>query len=1000
MVNLRGWLRGICTATIGMSVAAMPALLTTAQADTAASPQAQPTQSAQSSQSPNGDAVQVWLTDVPTNTFIARQHDIAFLPKQADQRLTILVDANREYQSVLGFGAAMTDSSGWLIGNKMSATQRNDLMTSLFSPKDGIGLSMIRNPMGATDLSASGDYSYDDMPAGQSDPTLEHFSTQHDNAYIIPLLKQALSLNPSAKIMANPWSPPGWMKTTDSMEGGTLKSEDSTALANYFVKFVQAYQAAGVPIAFISPQNEPQYTGGYPGMLLSAAQEDQLIQDIGQAFKTNNISTQIFAWDHNWDMLSYPEQIYRDPTASQYAPTTAWHCYAGNVTAQSQVHNDYPGKGAMITECSGGTWQGTPQQAFQAELDTLVINGMRNWAQGVMLWNLALDTNHGPTNHGCLTCNGLVTIDQNTGNFTYNVDYYALGQASKFVQVGAHRIYSNTLGAGSIEDVAFLNPDGSKVLVAFNSGNTANTFSVADGTRSFDYTLNPGDAVTFKWYGPPQNGPNGPATTNVSDPTHDFIFQGSGGSPGTPIIVTYNPALLLNENTVNTSKQVITYSLPYGASLQTSGSETVLNRSNWTITASSTDPYGDKTSNAIDGNLSTRWSSGHGQTSGDWFDINLGSMQSFNQIVLDTGPGSAGDYVRQYQVYVSNDGVNWSNAEVDGSGTGEKVTITLPTQDAQYIRIVDTGSSGSWWSIGEVNVYAPSSGSSSATISIPSSVPNGLQEQLWTNSIGTQVAVVYNGTSAVQTFPISSDGSETYTLPTGAAAMFTTTDNSQLPQPTLTNVSPTTGMAGQTVTITGTGFGSAQGLGTVDFGLNPATIMNWSDNAINVMVPGGYAPGPVTVTVYGSNGLLAGTSTFTVENPPALPRTGWAATASNVSPYGDVPARMLDGDLNTRYSSGTGQYNGMWIQVDMGQPETFNEITLNSGPSTGDYAPSADVYVSNDASTWTKVGAVVGNGPLEVVSFPTQTARYIKVVNTGSSGNWWSIAELNVYDVQ
>ena len=128
-------------------------------------------------------------------------------------------------------------------------------------------------------------------------------------------------------------------------------------------------------------------------------------------------------------------------------------------------------------------------------------------------------------------------------------------------------------------------------------------------------------------------------------------------------------------------------------------------------------------------------------------------------------------------------------------------------------------------------------------------------------------------------------------------------------------------------------------------------------------------------------------------------RTGWTATASNVSPWPtDVLANLLDGDTDTRYSSGTGQYDGLWIQIDMGQTQTFDKILLDSGSNIGDYARSADVYVSTNGTDWTKVSSIEDGQRVELISFPTQTARYIKVVNTGNvASNWWSIAELTVY---
>ena len=685
-------------------------------------------------QAAESNSVQVWLTDISSNKWVEQQNDVLFQTVQTTNPLTINVDASRKYQEVQGFGAGMTDSSAWLIWSKMSESQRTELMSNLFDPSTGIGLSLLRTPMGATDFNASGNYSYDDMPAGETDPTLADFSIEHDEAYIIPALKEALSFNPSMKIMATPWSPPGWMKTSDSMIGGTLKSEYYSALANYFVKYVQAFDNAGVPISYITPQNEPMGTPTYPGMFLSAYQESTLIKEMGEAFAANNISTKILAWDHNWDVPSYPEKIFSDPSVTEYTYGTGWHIYSGDPISQTLVHNDYPSKRNFITEATGGIWQANTQEAFYDSLNTWIINGMRNWADGVVLWNIALDTDGGPLNSdtdGEAWVRGLTTIDPDSGEVSYNVDYYALAHASKFVKPGAYRIYSNTFGEGSIENVAFQNPDGSKVLIAYNSGSDSKTFSVADGTQSFDYTLNAGNAVTFKWEGPQQSGTT-PAAASVTDATYDFRFSDSA-------IITYDPALLDFQNTIPTGNSLITYSLPIGASIQTAG--TVLDRSQWTVTASSNsvgdgtgNATGDAAVNAIDGDIDTRWTTGHGLKNGDWYQIDLGSPASFDQIVLENSVNSSFDYVTKYQVYVSNDGVNWGSAIANGSGGIGKIAITLPTQTAQYIRIVSTGTSGFWWSIGEINVYGSSSGTGS--IAAPTAVSNGLQLQNWTSPEG------------------------------------------------------------------------------------------------------------------------------------------------------------------------------------------------------------------------------------------------------------------------
>ncbi|WP_051251162.1 discoidin domain-containing protein [Paenibacillus harenae] len=945
------------------------------------------------------NSVQVWLTDISGDKWLEQQDDVLFQTVQTTNPLTINVDASRKYQEVQGFGAGMTDSSAWLIRNKMSESQRTELMSNLFDPSSGIGLSLLRTPMGATDFNASGNYSYDDMPAGETDPTLAGFSIEHDEEYIIPALKEALSLNPSMKIMATPWSPPGWMKTSDSMIGGTLKDGYYDELANYFVKYVQAYENTGVPVSYVTPQNEPMGTPTYPGMFLSAYQESALIKEMGEAFAANRISTKILAWDHNWDVPSYPEKIFSDSEASKYAAGTGWHIYSGNPISQTLVHNDYPGKEVFITEATGGIWQANDQEAFYDSLHTWIINGMRNWADGVILWNIALDPDRGPLNSdtdGEAWVRGLLTINPVNGEVTKNVDYYALAHASKFVKTGAYRIYSNTFGDGSVENVAFQNPDGSKVLIAYNSGIESKTISVADGKRSFEYTLNAGDGVTFTWSGSKKKG-SSPAAIHVSDPTHDFRFKPKKKSASDSAIITYDPALLDYQNTIPAENSLITYSLPVGASIQTGGK--LLDRSGWTVTASSNsvgNGSGDAAVNAIDGDLGTRWTTGHGLKNGDWYQVNLGSPASFDQIVLENGVNSSFDYMTKYQVYVSNDGVNWSSAIAQGSGVIGKITITVPTQTAQYIRIVSTGQSGFWWSIGEINVYGSSS--ETGSIAAPTKVSKGLQLQNWTSTEGAQVTVVYNETGSSRNFPI---GSFTYTLPDGTSAMFTTKDSSSFPTPAFGSLTPIEGLAGYKVTIDGSNFGNVQGLGTVNFGSIPANISSWSDSSIVAYVPDGLQSGTVAVSVYGSNGSYSGGSSFNVKGlPAALSKTGWTATATDISPWGDGnPENMLDDNVNTRYSSGTGQYNGLSFTVDMGQTQTFNKIMLDSGSSIGDYSRSADVYVSTDGTDWNKVSSIVSDGQqVQLATFNTQTARYIKVVNTGSAGTWWSITEFNVYN--
>lgn len=938
--------------------------------------------------------VQVWLTDIGTNQWVSNQRAISFQTQQTTNPLTIKIDSSVKYQKITGFGAALTDSSAYLI-NQLSTSNRNTLMQKLFDPSAGAGLSMVRSPMGATDFTATGNYSYDDLPAGQTDPTLANFSIQHDTAYIIPELQQALALNSNLKVTSTPWSPPGWMKTSGNMIGGTLLDTDTSALANYFVKYVQAYTNAGVPISYVTPQNEPLNAPSWPGMYLTPAQETSLVQQMGQAFAANNVSSKILAWDHNWDVPSYPESIYNDPTTANYAVGAGFHIYSGTPTYQTQTHNDYPGKEIYLTEATGGIWQASKQVDLHDALDTWIIDTTRNYANGAMLWNIALDPNMGPLNsdtNGIGECRGLVTINPSNGVISYNPDYYALAQVSKFVKPGAYRIYSNTFGAGSVDDVAFQNPDGSKVLVAYNDSSSAQTISVADGTQSFNYKLKAGDAVTFTYSGPTQSGTT-PAAGTVTDPTHDFAFTSASGNQ----TVTYDPQLLPIENSVASGGNLTTYSLPVGAAIHAPGS--ALSRTGWTVSASSSQS-GDPVTAATDGDLNTRWRTALKMKSGDWYQVNLGAPTTFGQITLNNTAANAFDSVFQYQVYVSNDGQTWGTPIADGNGALGLTTITVPTTTAQYIRIVSTAPSFFFhWSIGEINVYGASG--QSGSVQNPTSVSNGLQLQSWTAADGSAVSAVYNGTTSSQSFSVSSNGSYTYTLPAGTSAMFTTKSLAGYPAPTFSSMSPTAGIPGYLFTITGTNFGATQGLGTVYFGGVHARIGTWSNTSITAYVPDGLASGTYAVTVNGAGGQTAGGSTFTVSGlGTALSRAGWTPTASNVSPYPtDVLPNMLDGDTDTRYSSGTAQTSGMWVEVDMGQAQTFSKVVLDSASSIGDYARSADVDISNDGTTWTKVGSIVSDGQqIQLASFTAQTARYIKVINTGSSGNWWSIAELNAYN--
>ncbi|SFE82548.1 glucosylceramidase [Paenibacillus catalpae] len=446
--------------------------------------------------------VQVWLTTPDQSKLLQQEDSLKLTKAKGSEENVITIDDQKVYQQMDGFGASLTDSSAWLIANKLNDEQREELMNKLFDHEAGIGISYMRVPLGASDFAVK-NYTFNDMPAGESDPELKNFSIAHDKEYIIPTLQQALAINPDLKLMGSPWSAPGWMKTSDSVIGGSLKPDAYEPFANYFVKMVQAYEAEGVPFDAVTLQNEPHYTPeDYPGMRMEPVEQGELIKNyIGPAFEKNNIKSKIVIWDHNWDEPYYPLTILNDPEALKYVDGTAFHGYAGEVGNQAQVHEAYPDKNLYFTESSGGAWSTDFGGNLKWDMENLIIGATRNWSKVVLKWNLALDENYGPTIGGCKDCMGVVTINQGSGDVTFNSEYYSFGHASKFVKTGAYRIESGESVSGEMEQVAFKNPDGSIVLVALNAAGEDKELKVRIGSQAFAYTMPAGAAATFVWPG-------------------------------------------------------------------------------------------------------------------------------------------------------------------------------------------------------------------------------------------------------------------------------------------------------------------------------------------------------------------------------------------------------------------------------------------------------------------------------------------------------------------
>ena len=442
---------------------------------------------------------EIWVTTGDQTKLLSREADLPFGGGRSDLPLIEVADSGG-FQEMVGFGAAVTDASAILI-NGLAVERREALLRELFDPDSGIGLSFTRLTIGASDFSPH-HYSFDDMPPGQRDPTLARFSIEADRANRLPVVQRALAINPSLKVMASPWSAPAWMKTNGKLIKGSLRPDAYEPFAEYLARYVDAYAAEGVPIFALTIQNEPHFEpDNYPGMRVEAPARARIIGEfLGPRLQRAGSRTLIFDWDHNWDEPQSPLAVLRDSVARSYIAGVAWHCYGGDVSAQSAVHDSFPAADTYFTECSGGEWAPKFGDNLVWNVRTLIIGTTRNWARGVLLWNLALDENHGPHLGGCGNCRGVVTIDSKSGAITRNVEYYALAHASRFVRPGARRIGSSAAVQG-IESVAFRNPDRSTVLIVVNTAAAERRFGVRARGRVLEYALPAGAVTTLRWGG-------------------------------------------------------------------------------------------------------------------------------------------------------------------------------------------------------------------------------------------------------------------------------------------------------------------------------------------------------------------------------------------------------------------------------------------------------------------------------------------------------------------
>jgi glucosylceramidase len=442
-------------------------------------------------------SVSLWLTNADRSALFQEQKQTLAFQTKTDTNPVITIDDTQTFQPIDGFGFALTGGSAMHI-IRMNAAARAALLKELFAyNNNNIGISYLRVSIGSSDLNDHV-FSYDDLPAGQTDPKLAHFDLGPDKADIIPLLKEILAINPKIKILGSPWSAPAWMKTNGDTRGGALKAEYYQTYADYLVKYISAFKTQGIAIDAITVQNEPLNPKNNPSMMMYAHEQADFIKNnLGPSFRSAGIKSRIIIYDHNCDRPDYADSILNDAQAAKYVDGSGFHLYGGKIEAMTAIHNAHPDKNLYFTEQMVIEKDNTPSTNVSSPVRKLFIGAIRNWSRNVLEWNLAADAANQPHTDrgGCPTCQGAITIDKDS--FTRNIAYYAMAHASKFVRPGSMRIASNNID--TLPNVAFITPEGKKVLIVTNSGAAPQAFNIQFKGKTVATTLGKGAVGTYIW---------------------------------------------------------------------------------------------------------------------------------------------------------------------------------------------------------------------------------------------------------------------------------------------------------------------------------------------------------------------------------------------------------------------------------------------------------------------------------------------------------------------
>lgn len=418
-------------------------------------------------------------------------------PKQIAAE-AVMLDPTMKKQDILGFGAAMTDSTCYVL-SQMPAADRDAVMRDIFSPGE-MGMNVCRTCIGASDYARTL-YSFDESDT--PDPELKKFSIDHDKAYILPVLREARKQNPELFLFSSPWSPPGWMKPDKTMLGGTMRGTSLPAYAQYFLKFLEGYKAEGVNIDAVTIQNETdaEQGGRMPACVWAQEMEMEFAaKHLGPALRKSGLGTKLWILDHNYSLWGRVLDELSDPAVYEYVDGVAWHGYVGEPTAMTRVHDAFPAKPSYWTEGGPDINQPDYQTDFPMWAETFndVLN---NWARSITAWNLALDE-HGKPNIGPFSCGGTITVENGTHKVTKSGQYWAFAHFSRHIKRGARVFAVNGIAPdakdAAVSYCAAVNPDGTHVLVATNRGEACRRQFVL-GANVIELDLPANSVHTLEW---------------------------------------------------------------------------------------------------------------------------------------------------------------------------------------------------------------------------------------------------------------------------------------------------------------------------------------------------------------------------------------------------------------------------------------------------------------------------------------------------------------------